>query len=76
MREEDAARLLEYVAEMERRASDERRFYLERKYEAIADFRDAHGLSLAQVADVLGVSRPRAQQLVDEGKRVRQREGR
>jgi len=66
--------LLDFVDRMERRAAEERRRWLEQKYVAIADFRDEHGLSLAELAQVLGVSRPRAQQLVNEGKEVRTHE--
>mgnify|MGYP001818738791 CR=1 FL=1 len=75
MHEADVLDLRESIAHFEQRAADERRYFLERKYLAIADFRDEHGLSLAQVAEVLDVSRPRAQQLVDQGKAVREREG-
>lgn len=75
MQASDVRRLREHVDEMERRAAEERRYFLEQKWVAIADFRDDHALSLAQLADVLEVSRPRAQQLVDQGKAVRAREG-
>jgi DNA-directed RNA polymerase specialized sigma24 family protein len=66
--EKQKADLLEYVAYMEQRASEERRYFLEQKYAAIAAFRDKHGLSLAELAEVLGVSRPRAHQLVSEAR--------
>ena len=62
----DVDELRAFMAECDEAAAAAHRAHKQAKWAAVAAYRDEHGLSLAELAEHLGVSKAQAQQWVEK----------